>query len=140
MSSQIFTSKTPDETFKIGLEISSQIKSGDIFLVNGGLGAGKSVLIRGIAKGLGVTEDLPSPTFTIVNEYSGKFKVYHFDLYRIDAPYELYEIGFEDYIYSDGVSFIEWPSKCGELLPEEAIEIDINIINGIREIVIKWKK
>lgn len=140
MIKEKYLSSSPEETELIGKKLAERIKSGDIFLLNGELGAGKSVLIRGFAQGLGVRELLPSPTFTLVNEYQGKFKIYHFDLYRLNDPFELYEIGFEEYIYSDGVSFIEWPSKCGSLFPETGVTIDILIQNEEREIIVEWKK
>jgi len=136
-----YYSNSETDTINIGREISGNVKSGDIFLINGDLGAGKSVLVRGIASGLGINTPMPSPTFTIVNDYKGKFLIYHFDLYRINDPFELYEIGFEDYIYSQGVTFIEWPSKAGELLPENAINIDIKFGNDNSRIIdIKWKE
>ena len=102
-----FYSKSEKETFEFAKSIANRVKAGDIFLIKGPLGAGKSVFIRGISRGLGVNEPMPSPSFTIVNEYKGIFTIYHFDFYRINTPFELYEIGFEDYIYSNGVSFIE---------------------------------
>ena len=115
---EIFYSSSPEETEDIGIMIAKKAKKGDIFLFEGSLGAGKSVLIRGMAKEFGITEPLLSPTFTLVNEYDGNIKFYHFDLYRLDDPFELYEIGFEEYVYSDGISCIEWASKCGDLLPD----------------------
>lgn len=135
-----FISNAVEETFEIGKKLSEQLKPGDVVLVEGSLGAGKSVLIRGLAYGLGVEEDLPSPTFTLVNEYNAKFKIYHFDLYRVNDPYELYEIGFEDYVYSKAVSFIEWPSKAGDLIPEDSIFININLNGEERVITVEWKK
>lgn len=141
MSTQHFISHSPQETFNFGKTLAASAQPGMIFLLNGSLGAGKSVLIRGIASGLGIDEEMPSPTFTIVNEYAGKYKLYHFDLYRLNDPYELYEIGFEEYVYADGISFIEWPDKCGELLPEEGVQINIIIKNSKeREITVQWNK
>jgi len=136
----IFYSKTEQDTFNYAKKLSKKIKSGDIFLIEGDLGAGKSVFVRGMAKGLGIKVPMPSPTFTILNEYKGKYQIYHFDFYRINDPLELYEIGFEDYIYSGGVTFIEWPSKALELLPESSIKVNISIENEIRKIEIKWEK
>jgi len=138
-NNMVFYSKTELETFIFAKKLSRKIKSGDIFLIEGDLGAGKSVFVRGMANGLGIKVPMPSPTFTILNEYKGKYKVYHFDFYRINDPLELYEIGFEDYIYSGGVTFIEWPSKALELLPENSIKVNISIENEIRKIEILWK-
>lgn len=132
----IINSKCEEDTFNAGFEFSKKIKSGDVILVEGELGSGKSVFIRGVAKGLGVNDPMSSPTFTIVNEYTARFKIYHFDLYRITNPLELYEIGFEEYIYSDAVSLIEWPSKAGDLIPDNAIKVNIKLNNDIREIEI----
>lgn len=134
-----FNSKSEKETFEFAKSISGRINPGDIFFIEGPLGVGKSVFIRGVARGLGVLESMPSPTFTIVNEYKGKYPIYHFDFYRINDPIELYEIGFEDYIYSNGVSFIEWASKAGSLLPIKAIKVNINFKNNGREIKINWE-
>jgi len=103
-----FKSTSPLETFNIGFNLSKEIKSGDIIGLEGSLGSGKSVLIRGVLSGLGVSEVIPSPTFTLVNEYVAKFNIFHFDLYRLNNPYELYEIGFEEYVYSSDVSIIDW--------------------------------
>ena len=134
----IFISKSEKETFEFAKNLSNKIKPGNIFLLEGNLGVGKSVFIRGAARGLGVIDPMPSPTFTIMNEYRGKFPVYHFDFYRINDPIELYEIGIEDYLYSNGVSFIEWPSKAGDLLPTKSIEVKINFKNSYRKVSIKW--
>lgn len=140
MSDQIYITKTPEETFDLGVDISKKLSSGDVIGLEGSLGAGKSVLIRGILSGLGIEEFIPSPTFTLVNEYSGKYKIFHFDFYRVNDPYELYEIGFEEYIYSKGISIIEWYTKGEELLPENMIKIQINIKGDMeREILIRWK-
>ncbi|MEE1291439.1 MAG: tRNA (adenosine(37)-N6)-threonylcarbamoyltransferase complex ATPase subunit type 1 TsaE [Spirochaetota bacterium] len=136
---EVFFSSSPEETENIGKMIAKKARPGDIFLFEGSLGAGKSVLIRGMAAELGITEPLLSPTFTLVNEYLGKVKFYHFDLYRLDEPFELYEIGFEEYVYSDGISCIEWASKCGELLPDESVKVDITLENEKRKITVVWK-
>ena len=136
---EVFFSSSPEETENIGEMIAKRAKPGDIFLFEGSLGAGKSVLIRGMAKEFGITEPLLSPTFTLVNEYDAKIKFYHFDLYRLDDPFELYEIGFEDYVYSEGISCIEWASKGGDLLPEESIKVNIIIEDEKRKITVIWK-
>ena len=122
---QVFFSKSEIDTFNLGLNLSKHIEPGVVIGLDGSLGAGKSVFIRGVLSGLGVKEAIPSPTFTLVNEYSALYKIYHFDLYRLNDPYELYEIGFEDYIYSDGISLIEWYNKAGDILPEDIVKIKI---------------
>ena len=142
----IYYSDSEQKTFETGVSLAQNVKPGDIFLVKGSLGAGKSVLIRGIACGLGIEEAMPSPTFTLVNEYyiqlnGAPVTLYHFDFYRLNDPYELYEIGFEDYIYSNGISFIEWPSKAGDLAPSDAITINITLDEKQeRKIEVTWNR
>jgi len=135
-----YISKTEKDTFQFAYSLAEKVIPGDIFLLEGELGAGKSIFVRGIAKGLGVNEAMPSPTFTLVNEYSAKLPVYHFDFYRLSDPFELFEIGFEEYIYSNGVSFIEWPSKGGDLIPQKSIKVKIDILNDKRRITVTWKR
>jgi tRNA threonylcarbamoyladenosine biosynthesis protein TsaE len=113
------------ETEKIGFEIGKLANSGDIICLVGNLGTGKTHLTKGIAKGLEVDEYITSPTFTIVNEYSGRLKLYHFDVYRVNDPDEIAAIGFDEYIFDDGVSVIEWANYINELIPEEALWINI---------------
>lgn len=110
-------------------EVAEQIlgfSASNIFLFYGEMGVGKTTLIKEIVKQLGVTEISGSPSFSIVNEYEGKNgSVYHFDFYRINDVEEAYDIGVEDYFYSDNYVFIEWPEKIKELLPEDAVAINI---------------
>ena len=91
----------------------------------GDLGAGKTAFVQGLAKALGINQHVTSPTFTIVNEYEGRLKLYHFDVYRITDPEEMYEIGYEDYLDTDGVCIVEWAELIEELFPEEYIKITI---------------
>ena len=113
------------ETLALGERLGREAESGDILLLEGDLGVGKTVLARGVARGLGISEPVTSPTFTIVHEYEGRRKLYHFDVYRIGDPDEMIDIGFEEYLYGEGVCLIEWPSRVEELLPETAIRITI---------------
>lgn len=117
------------ETFQLGYKIGSLLKKGDVISLNGDLGAGKTHLTKGIAAGLEVDDYITSPTFTIVNEYKGRLPLYHFDVYRVDDVYEMYEIGFEEYLYGDGVCVIEWGDMVEELLPKEKIYIYIKKID-----------
>ena len=127
-----------NETYNIGIKIGKQLKAGDILSLNGDLGAGKTYLTKGIAKGLGVEDYITSPTFTILNEYEGRIPLYHFDVYRINDVEEMYEIGFEEYLYGNGVCVIEWGSIVEEILPKDAINIKIkNLGEFSREIEIK---
>ncbi len=125
MSEQVFESRSEAETFALGQRIGVMAASGDIFLLDGDLGVGKTVFAKGVADGLGIDEPVVSPTFTIVHEYEGRLPLYHFDVYRIADPNEMYEIGFDEYLYGEGVCLIEWPSQIDEILPEEAVRITI---------------
>ena len=114
------------ETYDLGKELGAKAVPGQVLCIDGDLGVGKTVFTKGFAKGLGVEEDVVSPTFTIIQIYDdGKLPLYHFDVYRIGEPEEMYEIGFEDYFYGEGVCLIEWASLIEELLPENAVRIRI---------------
>ena len=108
------------ETYELGRSIGEKASPGDIFLLDGDLGVGKTVFAKGFAAGLGIQEPVTSPTFTIVCEYEGRLPLYHFDLYRIGDPDELYDIGYEEYFYGDGVSLVEWPRRLEWLKPTDA--------------------
>lgn len=129
---------SPKETEKLGEKIGRLLNSGDVLCLDGDLGAGKTTLTQSIAKGLDVDDYVTSPTFTIVNEYEGRFHVNHFDVYRIADVDEMYDIGYEEYVYSDSVTIIEWASMIDEILPEDRIEIKINKLqDDAREIKIE---
>lgn len=113
------------ETEEFGEKLGSILKPGDIISLTGDLGAGKTTLTKSIGKGLGVEDYITSPTFTLINEYNGRLNLYHFDVYRLEGPIDLYDLGFEEYIYSNGVSIIEWGDKIEEALPKERINIRI---------------
>ena len=119
-----FTSKNICETERIGEEIGKKLKGTEVIALYGGLGMGKTALTRGIAKGAGGGDCVSSPTFAIVNEYRGRFKIYHFDMYRIDGWDDLYSIGFFDYL-ENGVLIIEWSENIEAVLPEDCIRIKI---------------
>ena len=106
-------------TKEYGYKLAEEAVPGQVIALIGDLGAGKTTLTKYIAEGLGVTEHVQSPTFTIVREYhSGRMPLYHFDVYRIDDPDEMFEIGYEEYFYGDGLCVVEWADKIEELLPE----------------------
>lgn len=129
--------RSEEETMEVGARIGEKLKSGDVISLNGDLGAGKTHITKGIAKGLGVNDYITSPTFIIVNEYEGRIPLYHFDVYRINDIDEMYEIGFDEYLYGKGVCIVEWGEIVKELLPEYSIKIDIfKIDDNTREIVI----
>ena len=122
----IIETKTPQETFEVGKKIGENAKPGQIYTLTGDLGVGKTVFTQGVAAGLGITEPICSPTFTIIQEYeSGRLPLYHFDVYRIGDIEEMDEIGYEDYVYGQGVSLIEWANLIEEILPEHYTEIRI---------------
>lgn len=115
-----------EETTNLGVALGKLLNSGDIICLTGDLGTGKTHITKGISRGLGITDNITSPTFTIVNEYdSGRLKLYHFDVYRVSDPDEIYAIGFDDYIFGDGVSIIEWANYIEEILPNDYLHIYI---------------
>lgn len=117
-----FTTCGAGETRALGAALAAVLRSGDTLLLEGDLGAGKSELARGIARGLGYTCPVPSPTFTILNEYEGgRLKLHHFDFYRLSGPEELYESGLQEYIGAEGVTLIEWGEVALEALPEDCL-------------------
>ena len=116
-----------EETEAFGLALAKRLKAGDIIAMTGNLGAGKTTLTKSIAAGLGIEEMVNSPTFTIVQEYrGGRLPLYHIDVYRVSDPDELFEIGYEDYFFGDGVCVVEWANQIEELMPEYTIWIDIS--------------
>ena len=121
---------SPAETRLIGERLAHLLQPGDVLLMLGDLGAGKSELTRGIAKGLGVTSTVASPSFTILNVYDeGRVPLYHFDWYRLNDVEELYEMGMEEYLGGDGVAVVEWPSQCPEAIPETCLEVRITPVS-----------
>ncbi|HAM39599.1 MAG TPA: tRNA (adenosine(37)-N6)-threonylcarbamoyltransferase complex ATPase subunit type 1 TsaE [Elusimicrobia bacterium] len=137
---RILISKSTEDTQKIGLNIAKKIKKKDIIFFIGSLGAGKTVLVQSICKGFKVKDFVNSPSFKIVNEYKGRFKIYHIDLYRLNSTKEIEELGLEEYIYGEGIALIEWADKLGKKnLPEKRIEIKIRIKNE-NERYIKWQR
>ena len=122
-----YESFSAEDTFELGKTLGSKAEAGNIYTLDGDLGAGKTVFAQGFAEGLGVAEYVNSPTFTIVSEYdSGRLPLYHFDVYRISDPEEMYEIGFEDYLFGDGVCLIEWGDLVRDILPSETVAIRIS--------------
>ncbi|MBQ6321825.1 MAG: tRNA (adenosine(37)-N6)-threonylcarbamoyltransferase complex ATPase subunit type 1 TsaE [Lachnospiraceae bacterium] len=115
-----------EDTYKIGFDLGEGARKGTVIALTGDLGSGKTVFAKGFAAGLGVAETVNSPTFTIMQIYEdGRLPLYHFDVYRIEEPEELYEIGYEEYFYADGVCLVEWADLIQELLPEDTVMIRI---------------
>lgn len=135
-----------EDTIKFGEVLGRLLRPGDIVALKGELGAGKTVLVKGIAKGLGIKEEPNSPTFVIMNAYRGMVPLYHFDLYRISGKKELEGIGYEDYFFGNGVTVVEWADRVEEIFPESAIEIEIKIptkntnSETVREIKLKGEE
>jgi tRNA threonylcarbamoyladenosine biosynthesis protein TsaE len=122
--------KSMDETLKLGEIIGKLLKPGTIIALKGELGAGKTVLVKGIARGLGAEEEPNSPTFVIMNCYEGRLPLYHFDLYRVADEDELIAMGYEEFFFGGGVAAAEWADRVPEIFPEDAIEIAISIPEG----------
>ncbi len=117
---------SPEETFLLGKELSLQAGPGDLILLEGDLGAGKTLFAQGFAQGLGVREHVNSPTFTLLQIYdSGRIPLYHFDLYRLESPEELFEVGAEEYFSGEGVCLVEWGERFASWLPGPYVLIRI---------------
>lgn len=137
----VYETYSPEETFELGKKIGREAKPGTIICLNGDLGVGKTVFTQGVAKGLGIEDSVNSPTFTIIQIYEeGRIPLYHFDVYRIGDYEEMYEIGYEDYFFGEGLCLIEWSELIQELIPKESIQIQIkkNLEKGLdyREIMV----
>ncbi len=133
-----FISNKEVETISLGEKIGELLEPGQLILLSGELGAGKTILTQGICSGLGVDEVVTSPTYILINEYEGDLKIYHMDLYRLEAEEDLYDIGIEDYLDTEGVVLIEWPDLVYDLLPPDFIYIRIVVVNkDTRKILIE---
>ena len=120
------TTYSADETQALGTKLAKRLQPGDVIAFFGDLGAGKTALTRGIAQGLGITDIVTSPTYTIVNEYlTGRLPLFHFDMYRLGSSDELFDIGWEDYLARGGVCAVEWSERVSDALPEDTIFVDI---------------
>ena len=124
---KVFT-RSAEETEEFGRFFGQYLQKGDVVCLIGDLGTGKTVLARGICSALGCAKEVSSPTFTIINEYQGKFPVYHFDFYRLKDESEIYDLGYEEYFYDDGVCLIEWAERARNLLPDRRIEFHLSAI------------
>lgn len=122
----VIETRSPEETFALGEKLGREAKPGQIYTLNGDLGTGKTVFTQGFASGLGITEPVNSPTFTILQVYEeGRMPFYHFDVYRIGDVEEMDEIGYEDCFYGEGVCLIEWAELIEEIMPENVIVVTI---------------
>lgn len=133
----IITTRGPEQTKLWGERLGKYLEKGDIVCLIGGLGVGKTLFGQGVAKGLGVTDEyVTSPTFLMMREYhTSRLPLFHFDLYRLESIRELYDLGYEEYFFGDGVTIIEWAEKIQELIPIEYLRVEITWINeNTREI------
>lgn len=122
----IYETYSEKETYELGFSLGQQAKAGAVLCLDGDLGCGKTVLSSGFAKGLGIDAPICSPTFTILQVYEeGRLPLYHFDVYRISDIDEMDEIGFDEYVCSEGVCLIEWGSRIQEILPPETVYVNI---------------
>jgi tRNA threonylcarbamoyladenosine biosynthesis protein TsaE len=119
------TTCTPEETQAIGEALAARLQPGDTLLLEGDLGAGKTVFARGVARGLGIMDAITSPTFTLLHAYQGRLPLYHMDLYRLDGDEAFYQAGLEEYIGGDGVALVEWPTCCPGAMPARCLRITI---------------
>ena len=120
-----YLSHSEQETEELGAALAGRLKAGDVVAYRGDLGAGKTAFTRGLARGLGCTGRVTSPTFTIVNEYEGRIPLFHFDLYRLGDQEELWDIGWEDYLGRGGVCAVEWSENFPSALPPDSVTVTI---------------
>ncbi len=122
----LIQSQNPEQTLAIGKAVGEVLRPGDFINLNGTLGAGKTLLVKGIAEGQGIDpEDVTSPTFALINEYHGRYSLYHFDIYRLDRPEELEDIGYEDYFFGTGICLVEWGDQFSEYLPDDRLDVTL---------------
>ena len=122
---QLYNSSSPKATRELARKLANRLIAGDVVLLQGDLGAGKTEFVKGLAEGLKVTERVTSPTFTLMNLYQGTMPVYHFDLYRLDDAEDLANIGFEEFLGGEGVAIIEWPDLFPTEMPDEYVKVEL---------------
>ncbi len=125
------TAASTRETLELGRILGRLLKKGDVVALFGDLGAGKTVFARGLAQGMGVEDCVTSPTFVLINEYQGDLPLYHFDVYRLEDPDEILELGHEEYFYGEGVTVIEWADKILDYLPEEYLGVSLEKVEPL---------
>jgi len=136
----IFKSHNSNETKNLGKKLGKLLRKGDLIALDGDLGAGKTCLVQGIALGLNSKDDVTSPSFSLIKEYSGDIPIYHFDLYRLENNERIEDLGYEEYFFGNGITLIEWAEKIQKYLPEQMLKIMIkmnNKNNHVRTILIE---
>jgi tRNA threonylcarbamoyladenosine biosynthesis protein TsaE len=130
MCEWVFRSTSEAQSLEVGRQIGERLHGGDVVALWGELGAGKTLFARGIARGLGVAPGtrITSPTFTIINEYDGRLHLYHLDLYRIGCPDDLETVSWREALFGSGVAVVEWPERLGKALPEERLDVHLEIV------------
>jgi tRNA threonylcarbamoyladenosine biosynthesis protein TsaE len=118
-------SQNSEETLRLGMILGEMLSPGSVVALQGELGSGKTVFAKGVARGLGISDEteVTSPSFVLVNEYRGRLPVFHVDLYRLEKASQMEDLGYEEFIFGDGVTLVEWPEKAGHLLPEDRIDV-----------------
>lgn len=130
-----FVTHSATQTQKAGEVLARLLQPGDIILLEGDLGAGKTTFTKGIGQGLQVEGYVNSPTFTLVNEYRGRLPLYHMDCYRLESGQEALDFGLEEYLYGDGVTIVEWPERIEEVLPDEVLRIKLGYVNDTKRAI-----
>jgi tRNA threonylcarbamoyladenosine biosynthesis protein TsaE len=129
-------SESVRQTLDLGARVARQLRPGDIICLFGGLGSGKTVLAKGVADGLGVDKkDVQSPTFVIMRQYDGRLPLYHFDLYRLHGPDQVRDLGYEEYLFGQGVAIIEWAERLGDLTPESYLKVSLKTAGENRRVI-----
>lgn len=138
MSLLNLVTESPEETQRLGTRLGKLAQIGDVFLLVGGLGTGKTCLTQGIAWGLGIEGYATSPSFVVVNQYQGRLPLYHMDLYRLDRLEEVIELGLDDYLYGRGVCVVEWAEKALDMFPKEHLLVEMSYLSDTsRNLVLK---
>lgn len=124
------------QTINFGARVARQLKKADIVCLFGQLGSGKTVLVKGIARGLGIdSKQITSPSFVLIREHPNKIPFYHFDLYRLKNPKDVFDLGYEEYLYGEGITVIEWADRLQYLLPKEYLKVELFIKSSIQRLI-----
>ncbi len=129
-SPHVLVTRSPDETRELGRSLGTFLLAGSFVALTGDLGSGKTVLVQGVAEGLGCPGEVSSPSFVIVNEYRGRVPVYHIDLYRVTDSRSLHDLGYREYFYGDGVTLVEWADRAPDLLPSDRLDVALELVGA----------